>query len=130
MDPIPKRKFNSVDEYFSALSEKASVIIKELRTAIKEAVPEAEEKISYNMPSFRFHGILLYYAAHKEHVGFYPGNAKLITFFKEELKDFETSKGTIRFPFGKPLPIELIKKIVAFRAKENLEKEKRKGKKK
>ena len=101
-----------------------------MRLIIKQTVPPAEEIISYNMPAFKFHGILLYYASHKEHIGFYPGNSKLIIQLKDELKDFETSKGTIKFQINKPLPIDLIKKIVEQRANENLERLRMKKQKK
>ena len=122
MDKILNQKFNTIDEYISAAPKNAKNLLKEIRRVVKEVVPEAEELISYNMPAFKFHGILLYFAAHKEHIGFYPGHAKLILDFKNGLVDFETSKGTIKFPIGKPLPINLIKKIVEFRVNENLQK--------
>jgi len=130
MDPLSTKIYLTVDEYFSALPEKAKGNMIKIRTTIKEVIPEAEEIISYNMPAFRFHGILLYYAAHKAHIGFYPGNAGFIITFREELKGFATSKGTIQFPLEKELPLELIKKIAVLRAKENLEKAASKVKKK
>jgi uncharacterized protein YdhG (YjbR/CyaY superfamily) len=129
MDKTTNQKFKSIDEYISALPNNVKNIVEEIRLAVNEVVPTAEEVISYNMPAFKFHGILVYFAAHKEHIGFYPANAKLITAFKDELKDFETSKGTIKFPIGKPLPVNLIKIIVEYRANENLEKSRNKFKK-
>jgi uncharacterized protein YdhG (YjbR/CyaY superfamily) len=128
MDKTQNIKFKTVDEYFSAVPNEARRILEDMRLAIKKVVPEAEEIISYNMPAFKFYKILVYYAAHKEHIGFYPGNAKVIVIFKDELKDFETSKGTIKFPINKKLPIKLIKTIVKLRANENLEISKRKMK--
>ena|ERR1039457_3604915 len=122
-------KLKTVDEYISTAPEKAKKMLEEIRMTIKKVVPGAEEIISYNMPAFRYHGMLVYYAAHKDHIGFYPGNSTLINVFKDELKDFETSKGTIRFPFSQKLPVTLIKKIVKIRAGENLEKAKSKPKK-
>jgi uncharacterized protein YdhG (YjbR/CyaY superfamily) len=122
MDKPLNIKFRSVDEYLLSMPMEKRKNLEELRTAVRQTVPDAEEGISYNMPAFRFHGILLYYAAHKEHIGFYPGNSKLILKLNEELKDFETSKGTIKFPFNKTLPVALIKKIAKIRAVENLEK--------
>lgn len=118
-------KFKTVDEYFSAVPVEARHILEDIRFTIKQVVPGAEELISYNMPAFKFHKILVYYAAHKEHIGFYPGNANVIAIFKDELKNFETSKGTIKFPINKKLPKELIITIVKFRANENQERSKR-----
>jgi uncharacterized protein YdhG (YjbR/CyaY superfamily) len=104
------------------LPEMVGTKLSEIRTLIKDSCPEAEEVISYNMPAFRYHGILVYYAAAKNHIGFYPANAKTIELFKEELEEYDTSKGTIRFPYNKPLPITIIKRIVEFRIAENREK--------
>jgi uncharacterized protein YdhG (YjbR/CyaY superfamily) len=128
MDKPQNIKFKTVDEYFSAVPDEARHILEDIRSAIKQVVPGAEELISYNMPAFKFHKILVYYAAHKEHIGFYPANANAIVIFKDELKNFETSKGTIKFPLDKKLPIKLIKTIVKFRAKENQERSERKMK--
>ena len=118
-----KTKFKTVDEYFSSYTKDVRNLLGNIREAIKQSAPNAEEIISYNMPAFKFHGILVYYAAHKEHIGFYPGNKIVNEVFKKELKNYETSKGTIKFPFGQKIPTGLIKKIIKFRAKENLEKE-------
>jgi uncharacterized protein YdhG (YjbR/CyaY superfamily) len=99
--------------------------MEQVRKAVQGAVPEAKETISYNMPAFRFHGILIYYAAFKEHIGFYPGNATLIPRFSKELAGYETSKGTIRFPLDRELPVELIRTLAKLRAEENLGKKRR-----
>ena len=85
---------------------------------IRAAAPLAQETISYNMPAFRSEKVLVYYMAHSRHIGFYP-TASPIKFFKEDLKNYNTSKGAIQFPMEKPLPLLLIKKIVKFRVKEN-----------
>ncbi|WP_256253279.1 iron chaperone [Paenibacillus sp. UNC496MF] len=85
---------------------------------IREAAPEAQEKISYGMPAFEQHGILVYYAANKQHIGFYP-TANGIAAFKDELAAYKSSKGAVQFPFGEPLPAELIRRIVARRTAEN-----------
>jgi uncharacterized protein YdhG (YjbR/CyaY superfamily) len=130
MTEINKKKFTTIDEYHSAYPEKIAETLEKLRRAIKSAVPEVRETISYNMPAFRFHGILVYYAVHTHHIGFYPGTKTVNDVFKEELKNYDASVGTIRFPFGKPLPLSLIKKIVTFKASENLAKAKAKRKKK
>jgi uncharacterized protein YdhG (YjbR/CyaY superfamily) len=116
----PAKKYTSVDEYIADMPDRTREILERLRKAIHQAAPEAEEVISYNMPALRFHGILLYYAAHAEHIGFYPGNATLIRVFEKELAGYETSKGTIRFPLSRPLPVALVKKIVKKRVQENL----------
>lgn len=120
-----QKKFKTVSEYLSVLPESSRGIMERLRSTIKKAAPEAEELISYNMPAFRYHGMLVYYAAHKEHIGFYPGNARLIEVFKDDLVGFKTSEGTVQFPFDKPIPLSLISKIVKFRVKENAVKAKK-----
>ena len=114
-------KFKTVDEYISSSPPKVKLLLKSLRNAIKQAAPEAEELISYNMPAFKCYGrILVYFAAHTKHIGFYPGNQATNEFFKDDLTEYETSKGTIKFPFEKGIPLGLVKKIVRFKANENL----------
>jgi uncharacterized protein YdhG (YjbR/CyaY superfamily) len=122
MTPAPERKFKTVEEYFSVLPDQMRIRMEELRQTIRQTAPDAEEVISYNMPAFRFHGILVYYAAHKEHIGFYPANTHVIEQFKDDLAGYETSKGTIKFPLAKPIPLNLVKRIVEFRVKQNLDK--------
>lgn len=93
----------------------------QIEGAIKSAVPEAEEKISYNMPSFRYHGRLLYYGAFKNHIGFYPASRAVFEKFKDKLKIYKQSgRGTVQFPHDKTLPVDLIKRIAIYRAKENI----------
>ncbi len=123
-------KFKTIDEYQSAFSPKVKNLLKDLRKAIRQAAPDAEELISYNMPAFKYHGILVYYAAHTEHIGFYPGSSVVIEFFKKDLVKYKTSKGTVQFPFEKAIPVRLVKKLVRYKAKQNLEKAKAKLKKK
>jgi uncharacterized protein YdhG (YjbR/CyaY superfamily) len=122
MDASNKNKFTSFDDYFSSFPEATRKKLEQIRTIVKEVVPEAQETISYNMPAYKFHGILLYFAGHKEHIGFYPGDAKTLTVFQSQIEGFDTSKGTIRFPLDKPLPLPLIKAIVQFRANTKTEK--------
>ena len=122
------RKFTTVDEYFSIFPATTKSILMKMRETIRQAAPLAEELISYNMPAFKFHGVLVYYAAHKQHIGFYP-TASPMRVFKKELADYKTSKGAIQFPIEKPIPTALVKKIVKFRMNENLEKKKMKAKK-
>lgn len=112
------KKFESVDEYLSALPQQAAESAASLRQIIRQAAPEAEEVISYNMPAFRWNGILVWYAAFRNHIGLYP-KASAIAIFQSELAPFKTSKGAIQFPLDRPIPAALVKKIVKFRIKEN-----------
>ncbi len=110
-----------IDEYISAQPGEIKPILEKLRQTIRKAAPQAEEVISYQMPAFKYYGMLVYFAAWKNHIGFYPVSSG-IKAFKKELSAFEVSKGTIKFPIDKPLPFGLISKIVKFRVNENLEK--------
>jgi len=114
-------KPNTVDEYIASFPKQIQVLLNQLREVIKKTAPKADEVISYSMPAYKQNGILVYFAANKNHIGFYP-TASPIKIFKEDLSNFKTSKGAIQFPFDKPLPITLIKKIVKFKIKQNLEK--------
>jgi uncharacterized protein YdhG (YjbR/CyaY superfamily) len=114
-------KVKDIESYIAAQHDKAKVLLQKLRQTIKKAAPEAVEVISYNMPAFKYHGMLVYYAGYKNHIGFYPTSAG-IKIFADELSNYKWSKGTIQFPIDQPLPIDLITRIVKFRAKENLEK--------
>jgi len=114
--------FKTIDEYIESFPKDIQAILSELRQVIREAAPQAEEAISYQMPAFKQNGILVYFAAFKTHIGFFP-TASGVEAFKEKLSDYETSKGTIRFPIDKPLPMQLVKEIVQFRVKENLDKQ-------
>ena len=117
-------KFNDIDEYHASQPADIRKVLEQLRQAIKQFAPQATETISYGMPAFRQHKVLVYYAVHKEHIGFYP-TSKPIVHFKKELEQYSTSKGAIRFPIDKPLPIALIKKIVKFRVEEDAKKQKK-----
>jgi len=119
---VPVKSF---DDYASLYPVKVRTLLIKLRRIIKTAVPGAEEVISYGMPAFKYHGMLAYFAAYKNHIGFYPMPLAIKT-FKKELADYKTSKGTVQFPLDKPLPLGLISKMTKFRAKENLEKSKKK----
>jgi uncharacterized protein YdhG (YjbR/CyaY superfamily) len=120
----------NIDEYIAGFPHDVQEILEKIRTTIRKAAPEAEETISYQMPTFTLKGkYLIYFAAYKKHVGLYPaprGNAE----FNEELSVYKAGKGTVRFPLDKPIPFDLISKIVKFRAKENLERAQAKGKQK
>lgn len=109
----------TIDEYISGFPVNIQDKLIKLKTTVKKAAPEAEEKISYGMPAFTFGGMmLLYFAAHKNHIGLYPYTTA-IQAFKEELLPFKTAKGSIQFPHEKPLPLNLISQIVSFRVEEN-----------
>jgi uncharacterized protein YdhG (YjbR/CyaY superfamily) len=115
-----KVTYNSIDEYISSFPENVQKIMKQLRKTIKAAAPEAGEKISYNMPTFTLNGkYLVYFAGWKNHIAFYgapKGNAD----FKEDLSAYESGAGTLQLPYDKPMPYNLITKIVKFRVAENL----------
>ena len=110
-----------IDEYIEQQPEPIQPILQKLRQAIKKAAPKSEEVISYQMPAFKENGILVYFAAQNKHIGFYPTGSG-IEAFKKELSNFETSKGTVRFPFDKTIPYKLIEQIVKFRVAQNMEK--------
>jgi uncharacterized protein YdhG (YjbR/CyaY superfamily) len=113
--------FHSIDEYIAAFPEDIQKILRELRTTIKKSAPGAEERISYQIPTFALKGNLVHFAAYKKHIGFYPTSSGILA-FKPELSIYEYAKGTVRFPLGKPLPLKLISKIVKYRVAENLRK--------
>jgi len=115
-----------IDSYIAMLPEKMQPLLNKLRKTIRKAAPQAEELISYGMPAFRYHGMLVYFAGFKNHCSFFPGNAGLIKEMKTELKDFKTSAGTIQFTIENPLPAALVTKMVKIRMKQNFEKEKMK----
>lgn len=107
---------NKVSEYIAKQKLPQKEILIKIRELIKELIPEAEEKMSYGAPAFRLDNKQVLYAAFKEHVGIYP-EPEIIEEFKEELKDYETTKGTIKFKLDKPIPYDLIKKIIRFKYK-------------
>jgi len=119
--PYGSVKFTTINEYHASFPKKIKDILETLRKTIKKTVPEAEELISYNMPAFKLKKILVYYAANKAHIGFYP-TADPIIFFKDDLAEYKTSKGAIQFPLDKPLPLKLITRIVKFRSEAIAEK--------
>ena len=112
---------HDIDDYIAGFPDKIQRLLKLVRSAITFAAPEAEEVISYQMPAFKYHGMLVYFSAHRSHIGLYPAESG-IEHFKEELSNYSTSKGAILFPMDQPLPLELIKKIVGFRVQENAHK--------
>ena len=113
-----KKGFTSIDEYIATFPAEIQVKLQEMRATIKAAAPEAEEKISYQMPTFFLNGNLVHFAAFKNHIGFYPTPGG-IDAFKEELSVYQGAKGSIQFPLSQPLPLELVRKIVTLRVAEN-----------
>lgn len=122
-------KAENIDEYIDQFPPGIQEILREVRQTIREAAPQAREKISYQMPTFDLHGNLVHFAAHREHIGFYPTPSG-IEAFEGELSSYESSKGAVRFPIDEPLPLDLISRIVAFRVEENRQKAEAKRKKK
>jgi uncharacterized protein YdhG (YjbR/CyaY superfamily) len=114
-------KFTNIDDYIAGFPEEIQRKLQEIRSAIKAAAPSAEEAISYNIPTFKLNGNLVHFAAFKAHIGFYAlptGHDE----FKTELANYKHAKGSVQFPFDQKLPISLIKKMVKFRVKENMNK--------
>jgi uncharacterized protein YdhG (YjbR/CyaY superfamily) len=122
-----KSAFTTIDEYIAIFPKEVQKILNELRAVIKASAPDAEEKISYQMPTFALKGNLVHFAAYKNHIGFYPTSSG-IEKFKTDLSAYEGAKGSVKFPLDKPIPFDLISKIVTFRVKENLERAEAKGK--
>jgi uncharacterized protein YdhG (YjbR/CyaY superfamily) len=116
-----KRQFQTIDDYIASFPQEVQEKLHLLRQTIKAVAPEAKEAIKYGMPTFVFHGNLVYFAAWKKHIGFYPITSEMEATIPE-LSAYSTSgRGTIQFPLDQPLPVPLIQKIVASRVKENLE---------
>jgi uncharacterized protein YdhG (YjbR/CyaY superfamily) len=116
-----KNGFNSIDEYITAFPAETQKILQEVRATIKAAAPEAQEKISYQMPAFTLNGNLVYFAAFKNHIGFYPTPTG-VEAFAQDLACYKGAKGSVQFPLDRPMPVDLITKIVKYRAAENLKK--------
>lgn len=107
----------SIDEYIASFSKDIRDILQKIRNVITESAPGAEETIDYRIPTFKLNGNLVHFAAFKKHIGFYPTPSG-IEAFKADLSRYETSKGSVKFPFDKPIPYTLIKKIVKYRVRE------------
>ena len=126
MTPI-RTKANNIDEYIATFPTETQKLLTQLRMTIRKAAPEAEETISYAIPTFTLNGNLVHFAAFKNHIGFYPTSSG-IEAFREDLSVYEGAKGSVQFPFNKPIPFDLIGRIVKFRVNENLNKAKTKSK--
>lgn len=114
---MEKKTYQNIDQYIADYSPEVGEILNQIRSCIKEAAPEAQEAISYNMPAFKQGKVLVYFAAFKNHIGFYAlpsGNVA----FQQELSKYKVGKGSIQFPLNQPMPFELIKLMVAFRVEE------------
>ena len=109
----------SIDAYIARFPKDIQIILTALRSTIRDAAPDAEETISYQMPTFRLKGNLVHFAAHTNHIGFYP-TPSAITAFADQLAAYEKAKGSVQFPLDQPLPLDLIQRIVQFRVAENL----------
>ena len=119
------RQFKTMDEYINTFPKDVRTILNELRQAIKEAAPEAEETINYQMPTFTLNGNLVHFGAFKDHIGFYPTPSG-IEAFKKELAPYKGAKGSVQFPIDQPLPLPLIRRIVEYRVKEYVERKQKK----
>lgn len=115
------KPLKEITDYIAAQPAPQRSALKQLRSIIKKAAPKAEEVISYRMPGYKYHGMLVWFAGCKNHYALYP-KSKAISVFKHKLKDYGTSKGTIKFPLNKPVPVKLVTDIVKFNIKENLSK--------
>jgi uncharacterized protein YdhG (YjbR/CyaY superfamily) len=118
----------TIDEYIAACPPDVQAILQKIRLTIHNAAPQATEKISYQMPTFYLNGNLVYFAAFKEHIGFYPIPTG-IEAFKPELSVYKQGKGSVQFPLDRPIPYDLIERIVKFRVEENMKKDQLKRKK-
>lgn len=126
---LNSKTVTNMDEYISRFDENIQRLLEDIRKCIREAAPEAEEKISYQMPTFAYYGNLVHFAAYSGHIGFYPAPSG-IEAFKDRLSQYKWAKGSVQFPIDKPMPFELISDIVRFRVQENAEKVKASAKRK
>jgi uncharacterized protein YdhG (YjbR/CyaY superfamily) len=116
----PGKPFQNIDQYIGIFPPNVQIILEKLRKTIQEAAPNAEETISYGIPTFELNGNLVHFAAYKNHIGFYPASSAIVAFHKE-LSPYRHAKGSVQFPIDKPIPFYLVRKIVKYRVKENLE---------
>ncbi len=117
------KNFASIDDYINSYPKDIQTLLRKMRQTIKKAAPQAEEVISYGIPTFRLQGNLVHFGGFKSHIGFFP-TPSAIEAFKKELQEYQGGKGTIKFLLDKPIPFDLVTRIVKFRVKENLEKKK------
>lgn len=117
----PRKQFENMDEYIATFPKNVQDILEKLRRVIKESAPNAKEAISYGIPTFKLNGNLAHFAAFNKHIGFYP-TPSAIEAFKQELAPYKQAKGSVQFPIDKPMPFDIVRKIVEYRVKENLDK--------
>lgn len=120
-----KKSPTTVEEYIQEFPKEVQEIIQKIRAIVKEEAPEVQEKISYGMPTFSYKGVLVHFAAYKNHIGFYPTPSGVVN-FEEQLKPYKHAKGSAKFPLSKPIPYDLIRQIVKVRLEENVTKAKNK----
>lgn len=118
---ISKPDIKDIESYIASFPPATQKLLKQLRSAIRKAAPEAEEYIGYQMPAYKLNGPLVYFAGYAHHIGFYPG-ASGIENFRKEIADYKNAKGSVQFPLDEPLPLDLVKQIIAFRIQENQDK--------
>ncbi len=118
---MQKTEIKTVEEYIAGFPTDIQIILQKVKETIQKAAPEAVEVISYGMPAYKLNGILVYFAAYKKHIGFYP-TASGIEAFQSELAPFKWAKGSVQFPFDQPISFRLIDKMVRYRVRENLQK--------
>ena len=124
---MAKTSLQSVDHYIASHPAAVQSMLARVRSAIRKAIPRAEEAISYQIPTYKLHNrAVLYFAGWKKHYSLYPATERVVAAFKTELAPYEVKKGTIRFPLSQPVPVTLIGRIARFRAKEVAQREKAK----
>lgn len=116
-----KIAYATIDEYISPFAPEVRELLQAIRRLIRETAPEATEKIAYDMPGFALHGPLVYFAAYKKHLSFFPASTGLSEELAAEVAPYRSGRGTLQFPYGKPIPYELLRRIVAYRAAQNEE---------
>lgn len=127
---MAKTDYKTIDDFIAAFPPDDQKVFEKMRTVIKKSAPEAEEVISYQIPAFKYHGYLIYFSGYKNHFSIaFPPPWTVFEKFKKELSEYELSKSTVQFPKSKPIPYDLIEKMVQFRAEENKTLEEKKAKK-
>ena len=121
---IPRKEYENIDQYITDFPLEVRTILEKMRDTIRKTAPEAEEAIRYGMPTFILHGNLVHFAAFRHHIGFYPTGSGVAA-FETELAPYVHGKGSIQFPIDQPVPYDLVRRIVEFRVRESMEKEKR-----
>lgn len=122
---INKKIPKNFEDYTARFPKETRQLLKRMRLAVRKAAPKTKEKISYGMPAFTLDGNLVYFAAYKRHIGFYPGSSAIAA-FKKELSGYKWAKGSVQFPLDQPLPLTLVSRIVEFRVKQSSGKKKKK----